>query len=253
MKAKTKLLLYKLFWLGEFLPRPSVVRLMEGLTGWEKRAGIERTLQRLRKEEILEAEGRSLDRTIRLTEKGRKLLQEDRHPPERWNRQWDGTWRMVVFDVPEARAVLRRKLKNTLATLHFGGLQKSIWISPDPFPEMIRLLRRKMPAPGAMALLESREVSGGNERAMVASAWDFRSINQAYETYSNFLHGAHARVEQQTLDEFLAKESRLWEDALLEDPLLPAELLPKGYGGRQAWKERTRQVPRIVSSYLSPR
>ena len=45
-------------------------------------------------------------------------------------KQWDGTWRMVIFDIPEknkkAREALRRKIKE----LGFLELQKSVFVYP---------------------------------------------------------------------------------------------------------------------------
>ena len=45
-------------------------------------------------------------------------------------KQWDGTWRMVIFDIPEknkkAREALRRKIKE----LGFLELQKSVFVCP---------------------------------------------------------------------------------------------------------------------------
>ena len=54
-------------------------------------------------------------------------------PEERWNRGWDGKWRIIVFDLPEKKRGLRNDLRKQLRSARFGGLQRSVWISPGPF------------------------------------------------------------------------------------------------------------------------
>ena len=39
---------------------------------------------------------------------------------------------MVVFDLPEAKNKLRVRLRRFLQEQHFGYLQNSVWITPDP-------------------------------------------------------------------------------------------------------------------------
>lgn len=46
--------------------------------------------------------------------------------------QWDGKWRMVIFDIPENAHKYRDRLRNLLKGLGFKYLQGSVWISPYP-------------------------------------------------------------------------------------------------------------------------
>jgi len=69
--------------------------------------------------------------TIILTEKGR--LKALTYYFEKMNieaKNWDGKWRLVIFDIPEklkcGRDALRRKIKD----LGFYEFQKSVWIYP---------------------------------------------------------------------------------------------------------------------------
>ena len=244
--------MYRLYWLEQFLPRPSVYRLLSGFGDWESRAGLSRTFQRLEEQAVLEAEGRSLDRIVRLTEKGRRLIEGPSGVSRRWERKWDGLWRMVVFDVPESERKLRQRLRRTLADHGFGCLQKSVWISPDPFAREFRKLRRNLATPASLTLIEGNEIAGRDPKNLVRAAWHFGAINRAYEDYLAYLRTLSGPENPSASQEVLAREQSLWEAAVSRDPFLPAELLPRGYCGRKAWKKRQRDLPGILRRWIAP-
>ena len=55
--------------------------------------------------------------------------------------QWDGKWRLVIFDVPEKDKKAREALRYKLKDLNFVRLQDSIWVTPYPCEDEIRFLR----------------------------------------------------------------------------------------------------------------
>jgi DNA-binding transcriptional regulator PaaX len=80
------------------------------------------------------------DRLLTITEHGRRLVWGDTDPEARWARRWDRSWRLVLFDVPQAKASLRAGLRRKLRALHFGWLQNSVWLSPDPVDAILPAL-----------------------------------------------------------------------------------------------------------------
>jgi len=46
--------------------------------------------------------------------------------------QWDGRWRIVMFDIPQSHDSGRRALTNKLKQMDFVLLQQSVWIHPFP-------------------------------------------------------------------------------------------------------------------------
>ncbi|QQG46256.1 MAG: hypothetical protein HYY55_00200 [Candidatus Niyogibacteria bacterium] len=48
---------------------------------------------------------------------------------------WDGKWRIIIFDIPERLRKYRDFLRTELKTLNFYPIQKSVWIHPLPIPE----------------------------------------------------------------------------------------------------------------------
>src|SRR3989344_1458937 len=58
-----------------------------------------------------------------------------------WN--WDGNWRVVMFDIPEFKKSTREELRSTLIALGFVSLQKSAWVHPYTCADVITLIKRK--------------------------------------------------------------------------------------------------------------
>ena len=124
VKAKTEELLYLVLWACETLSRPTWRNLTESFEGWAYRRGLLRQLQRLEKQQLLERQADPRDRLHRLTEAGRLQALGGRDPEASWKRHWDGRWRLVLFDVPEARSSARNKLRRYLQSLNLRQLVK---------------------------------------------------------------------------------------------------------------------------------
>ena len=251
MKPKTELLLYQLLWMGEQIAQPTFRNMSESFEGWAYRSGRLRHIHRLEAMDLLETEGRALSRIVRLTEKGRRLVAGERDPLKYWSTDWDGIWRMVLFDVPEERRKLRSQLRYRLKEMHFGWLQKSVWISPRPMERMTRFLKRTEWEPESLTLMESRLVEGEDARKVAAKAWDFSEVNEGYERYGEFLNGWSKQRSEDSLDRRLAEEKALWDAALRRDPLLPSALLPKGYKGKRTFNRRRRELPKLIQRHIN--
>lgn len=55
---------------------------------------------------------------------------------------WDGTWRIVFFDIPERLKTNRDGFAAQIKRLGFGVLQRSVFICPHPCKEEVSLLAR---------------------------------------------------------------------------------------------------------------
>lgn len=56
-------------------------------------------------------------------------------------KQWDGRWRVLIFDVPEYRKSVRDKIRRTLIGVGFVRLQDSVWVYPYDCEDLIMLLK----------------------------------------------------------------------------------------------------------------
>ena len=74
------------------------------------------------------------------TRRGEHLLNEEKI----WKlaipqpKQWDGKWRMVLYDIPAKRARQRNAFRTRLKELGLELYQHSIWVYPYPLEKIVR-------------------------------------------------------------------------------------------------------------------
>ncbi len=243
MQPKTEELLYSILWVAELAARPTFRNLTEGYESWAYRNGLRRQLNTLERRDLIESRtGASSERVYRLTSLGRQHA-FGTDPREAWSRRWDGQWRMVVYDVPQARASERARLRNALRERGFGYLQNSVWITPDPLVNERERLRETSIDVQSLVLLEARPCAGESDAHLVAGAWNFEAINKSYADYLEVLghrprQSLDSKAAAEKYQHWLRKERSAWIEAMRLDPLLPERLLPAGYRGKEAWRAR---------------
>jgi phenylacetic acid degradation operon negative regulatory protein len=256
MTAKTKEWLYLLLWATETIGRPTFRNLTESYEGWASRTGLLRQFHRLERERLLESHEDPLHyRVYCLTESGQRAALGGREPATCWARRWDGQWRMVIFDLPEAKNKLRVRLRRFLRELHFGYLQNSVWVSPDSLEHWTESLHGYAEDVESLIFLEARPCGGEPNAAIALGAWDFDRINTIYREYMEVLGQlgeltAKPLVSPQRLESWLKRERTMWFEAMSVDPLLPESLLPSGYLGKKAWQLRG-QIRRTLASRIA--
>src|SRR2546426_1144957 len=179
--------LLTLLWVGEQLTRPTLYNLTESFEGWEYRRGLKRQLSRMEQRALLAREERAGQIGFRLTRLGRLAAMGGMDVKARWQRSWDGKWRMVLFALPVVRQPVRVKLLRWLRTNGFGYLQHSVWIHPDPPRVAVRELQEFRDDVEFFTIMEARCCAGHSNEALVLGAWDFREINQRYEGHLEFV------------------------------------------------------------------
>jgi len=135
-------LLEWLFWSLEKLSRPTFANLTESFEAWEYRHKIKPRLKSLTRSGYITLEGRGSARTVKFTERGRLAALGGVDPVARWERDWDGKWRLLIFDLPASQMELRIRLWRWLRSQRFGYLQQSVWISPDPVDDTLLPLKQ---------------------------------------------------------------------------------------------------------------
>lgn len=79
-------------------------------------------IRKLRDEGLVEQVKLKEDILFKLTDAGEDILGND---PKHWN----GKWRIVIFDIPEQKRIIRNMFRRNLKKWGFKNLQKSVWIS----------------------------------------------------------------------------------------------------------------------------
>lgn len=245
MKAKTELLLYRLFWLAEKPFKPTFQNLEQSFEGWAYRNGLLGQIHRLEAQGFIETlhDPASGKRLHRLTEAGRNLAHGGRDPEKAWATQWDGKWRLFLFDIPETESTKRRQLTRALAKAGCGCLQGSVWISPSTPPAIEKLIESDDPDCTHLLLLMADSKGQKVDVRMVEGAWNFDAINEQYEKLEAILDDFPAVAQRNTpeaLADWTEAEKAVSRVALQVDPLLPSALYPKIYVGRKIWKKRAK-------------
>jgi len=253
LKPKSEELVYFLSFMAYALAKPTWRTMTDSsYEAWVYEFQWKRQLDALKKKKLIELEKSTRDlrtnsRIVRLTEAGHTHALGGRDPEARWDRAWDGKWRVVLFDVPMEKKQLRNKLRRSLRARAFGCLQQSVWITPDPLDEETKIFQQAETDTKSLLTLEARPATGESDEEIVLQAWDFEEINRRY---SKVLEIIEQRPEQQLDTESAAGKFRKWAGqeraawfAVMEkDPLLPANLLPPGYLGRKAWQARVKAM-----------
>jgi phenylacetic acid degradation operon negative regulatory protein len=249
VKPQTEEFLYLMLWASETLFCPTWRNLADSFEAWACREGLMRRLRELERQKFLERSAASPDRRVlRLTEHGRLHALGGRDPAQLWARSWDQRWRLVIFDVPMGKDSERRRLRRYLRSRHFGYLQNSVWISPDPVETEREILAGADIDVETLVLMEAHPCGGESDAQIAAGAWDFRRVNEEYSRYLEVLrrrpNGAiRGELAARALQTWARNEREAWLAAVNLDPLLPTCLWPKGYLGAKAWNARIAALP----------
>ncbi len=88
-----------------------------------KKSELGLVLKRLREKGLVEQVKLKNDVIIKLTEEGKGLIGGFEE------KDWDGKWRVVIFDIPEEKRIIRNLFRRNLKKWGFKHLQKSVWMS----------------------------------------------------------------------------------------------------------------------------
>ncbi len=226
-------------------------------TGLSPQHGRYRNVPNLRKRGLVESEGRGTREVLRLTELGQRVFEGGRRPEEEWGREWDGQWRLLSFDIPRKANVARLRFWRWLRANHFGCLQGSVWVSPDPVPMIETAAKKAGFSPSNVLVFTGSVTDGLAPKQVVAKAWNINEINKRHRRYRDFAEESENQVRgkavsPERLAEMLAEDHRLWWRSMRLDPLLPKSLMPRQYEGVRAWKSRQKLHTTLFGCLAAP-
>jgi len=123
---------------------------LESVHHWMKRKSCKNishksyreTIWKLQHKNYLEIVEKNNKKFLKLTEKGQleKLLRKARIPRQS---EWDGKWRVLMFDIPEKHREKRDFFRYLLKQNNYAMLQASVFINPYPLnPEALKYLKK---------------------------------------------------------------------------------------------------------------
>ncbi len=162
-------------------------------------------------------------------------------------RGWDRRWHLVGFGVPERQRSARDGLRDRLVTLGGAPIQHGLYVSPHPWEEAVAAEAEELgvAAQVTTAVTDDLVVGGTRDpRELARRLWNLDEVARRYQSFveshreiPETLEGMRRRQERLTEADFLPAALRIglaYNDCFASDPLLPPELLPRPWPGREA-------------------
>ncbi|MFF5248722.1 PaaX family transcriptional regulator C-terminal domain-containing protein [Streptosporangium sp. NPDC000095] len=161
------------------------------------------------------------------------------------NRDWDGTWTVVGFSLPDSRRSTRHDLRSRLIWAGFGPLQSGLWIAPGA-REVCGVLE-SLEVDDHVTVLTARAFKPTEAADLVAKAFDIEQIARRYRA---FLTRWDLTRPLPDAPDDLVRQLVLhtdWLQLVRQDPHLPAEHLPGDWPAiraEQVFRARAEQYER---------
>ncbi|TQS72003.1 phenylacetic acid degradation operon negative regulatory protein PaaX [Ornithinibacillus gellani] len=223
-------------WIG------SLIRLLEEF-GHNEQA-VRAAVSRMSKQGWVQSERRGNKSYYSLTERGQARMEEaSKRIYQSEAPEWDGTWRMLIYTIPEEKRHLRDELRKELVWSGFGLLSNSCWITPNPLEEQITRLLDKYNIHPYVSFFKASYEGMETPASLVQKCWDLEEVNAKYaqfiQEYSQKYIIEKNKIEKGEMSDgscfvtcaLLVHEYRKF---LFIDPSLPKELLPEEWLGDSA-------------------
>jgi phenylacetic acid degradation operon negative regulatory protein len=213
---------------------------------------VRTVLSRMVKKGWLTVERRGTRSWHGLTKKARRLLEQGSeriyHRPA--SAAWDGAWSVVTYTIPEDRRTLRDALRVRLQFLGCGPLSNGLWLAPHDVEREVRSIAAELRIERYVEVFRGAHAGFSGPAQLVRQCWDLQDLNRRYAAFTdrwqldfdacrlcgrgggNDMHHACAAPAACFRRRFLLVHE--YRAFLLDDPLLPRQLLPEGWKGETA-------------------
>ncbi len=210
---------------------------------------VRSTLARMAKRDLLARHRRGRKMYFGLTDRSTAVLTEGHH--RIWhtaalNRDWDGTWTLIGFSLPEAWRSQRHDLRSRLIWGGFGPLQNGLWIAPGEVE--VPALLAGLGLDHHLNVFTARPGEPTADAQLVHTAFDIDAIAARY---LEFLDRWDQKHPMPLAPDDLARQLVLhtdWLQLIRSDPRLPAAHLPEDWPAIRA--ERVYQT--LAEAYREP-
>jgi phenylacetic acid degradation operon negative regulatory protein len=140
------------------------------------------------------------------------------------NRDWDGSWTVVGFSLPEAWRSQRHDLRSRLVWAGFGPLQNGMWIAPGEVD--VSAVVEGLGLEDHLNVLHARAADPTRTDQLIDRAFDTAGIARRYEAFLNRWDRPRPAV---AAPDDLTRQLLLhtdWLHLVRSDPRLPVEHLP---------------------------
>ena len=152
---------------------------------------------------------------------------------------WDGHWRVVLFDLPQKERKYRLLLVEELTKLGFAPLHRAAYISPYPTMKVIERLSNHWGIRQNLSFLTVAKIdSAASQEKNLTKCWNLEEINKKYQDYIK-------------MTQRIQRHARLWSIQAKQLEHTFAEIfaldphLPKDWAGLDAYH----RFKEIANSY----
>lgn len=207
-------------------------------------------LARLVNEGVFIQEGRGRRAVLTLTESSRRIIesepgflrlafdQDDGLAP------WDGTWHLLTFSIGEDRRTARNELRARLTELGGAALGGGVYVSAIAWDDLVLDVAGDLDVVEDVTVAVVSRLRVGREddpRRLAERLWPLADLAQGWSTfvdeYAAFVDELVATVDHlDDVSRVLAGAIALvaaFDRSIRHDPLLPPELLPDDWPGRE--------------------
>ncbi|WP_027964022.1 phenylacetic acid degradation operon negative regulatory protein PaaX [Halalkalibacillus halophilus] len=205
---------------------------------------VRTAISRMHKQGWVQSEKRGNKSYYSLTDQGRARIDEaSKRIYKSESPSWDGTWRILIYTIPEDERHLRDELRKELVWSGFGLLANSCWITPNPLDEQVNRLIEKYDIADYVSFFNASYEGMSDAKTLVEKCWDLSEVNQKYsdfiKEYSEKYYLDKNKIEKGEISdgECFMKCAALvheYRKFLFVDPDLPTELLPDQWLGDSA-------------------
>jgi phenylacetic acid degradation operon negative regulatory protein len=162
-------------------------------------------------------------------------------------RGWDRKWRLIAFAIPETRRAARDAFRDHLLELGGAAIQNGLYVSPHRWEKdaVAEAQRLGLAEHITIASTDDLEIGGVRDpKALAARLWPIDELAARYQRFIEIYEGIPETLEQMRKDKRRLSEAEFLPGALIigikfqecfyADPLLPPELLPRPWPGRNA-------------------
>ncbi|TQE16271.1 PaaX family transcriptional regulator [Streptomyces ipomoeae] len=148
------------------------------------------------------------------------------------NDDWDGTWTLLGFSLPDSWKRQRHDLRSRLTWSGFGALYSGLWIAPGDVD--VAGVVAELGLSDHVKIFHARADTTTDIELMIGDTWDLESIAARYVTFDKrwtALLGTGAGDNPIGTGLLLVSE---WLSIIRTDPRLPARHLPPAWPARPA-------------------
>ncbi|WP_326722591.1 PaaX family transcriptional regulator [Streptomyces sp. NBC_00243] len=154
------------------------------------------------------------------------------------NEDWDGTWTLLGFSLPESWQRQRHDLRSQLSWSGFGALYSGLWVAPGRVD--VHEIVSELGLAAHVKVFHAQADQATDIGLMIRESWDLESIAARYVAFDKRWTADQDTGSRDPVTARLRLVGE-WLRIIRTDPRLPVQHLPPGWPARQA-QETFRRV-----------